>query len=91
MKNDYNKQFKILKSENISLKKREKMYKETLSKLQNFTEMPNQNIMNNSYYTYNPTRGSEFNLDKDDSARYSYHLIENLKNAMNKIDNNNPD
>ena len=53
--------------------------------------MPNQNIMNNSYYTYNPTRGSEFNLDKDDSARYSYHLIENLKNAMNKIDNNNPD
>ena len=93
MKNEYNNQFKILKNENISLKKRERMYKDILSKLKSFSDMNqnnlNQGFMNNSYYTYNPTRGSEFNInsiDRDDSIRYSYHLIENLKNSLNKVD-----
>ena len=91
MKNEYNNQFKILKNENLSLKKRERMYKDTLSKLKNFSDMNNlnQGIMNNSYFTYNPTRGSEFNInsnDRDDSVRFSYHLIENLKNSLNKVD-----
>lgn len=36
MKNEYNNQFKILKNENISLKKRERMYKDILSKLKVF-------------------------------------------------------
>ena len=53
----------------------------------------NQGNPNNSYYTYNPLRnGNELNMspspyyDKDDSFKYSYYLIDNLKNAINNVD-----
>ena len=93
LKDTFNKQYVSLKNENVILKKRENQYKQTLNKLKSFNEInnPNQGIMNvnNSYYTYNPSRGNELNLssfEKDDSGKYSYYLIDNLKNTMNKID-----
>ena len=50
-------------------------------------EMNNMNI-NTSYMTYNPQRNdlNISSLDKDESFRYSYFLIDNLKNAINKFD-----
>jgi uncharacterized protein YdiU (UPF0061 family) len=109
-KEKYNKKILKLKEDNIGLKQRENVYKDTLSKLKNYTNDINnnnnfQNIMhtqqslgnnlnnlnnlNQSFYSYNPPR-PEFNLNNnneiDDSFKYSYYLIDNLKNAINKID-----
>ena len=89
LKNDFNNQYKTLKRENIILKKRENKYKETLNQLKNYTDGNSQSINNNSYYTYNPTRINDLNLstfDKDDSGKYSYFLIDNLRNTMSKVD-----
>jgi hypothetical protein len=38
--------------------------------------------------TYNPQKNylNISNFDKDDSFKYSYYLIDNLKNAINKVD-----
>ena len=47
----------------------------------------NNNNLNNSYYTYNPQRNFEHqNNERDESFRYSYYLIDNLKNAINSVD-----
>ena len=92
LKNDFNNQYKTLKRENIILKKRENKYKETLNQLKNYTDGNSQSINNNSYYTYNPTKVNDLNLstfEKDESGKYSYFLIDNLRNTMSKIDINN--
>ena len=53
-----------------------------------------QNI-NQSFMTYNPTRNNNnidmnlTTLDNDESFRYSYYLIDNLKNTINKVDFDN--
>ena len=116
LKQKYNNEIKLLKNEISNLKKRENVYKESLSRLKTYnTTIDNNNnnnlinqrlnmsnIVNNnqfnkspqvnvntSYMTYNPQRNNELNisgLDKDDSFRYSYYLIDNLKNAINKVD-----
>ena len=48
---------------------------------------------NQSFLTYNPTRNNNNNIDmnlttvdNDESFRYSYYLIDNLKNTINKVD-----
>lgn len=49
----------------------------------------NNNNLNNSYYTYNPPRNiNDINQtnERDESFRYSYFLIDNLKNAINSVD-----
>jgi hypothetical protein len=54
----------------------------------NYNNENNNMNLNTSYMTYNPQR-NDFNmstLDKDESFRYSYYLIDNLKNAINKVD-----
>ena len=55
----------------------------------NNVQLNNKN-QNTSFMTYNPsTNNNELNLsnlDKDESFRYSYYLIDNLKNAINKVD-----
>ena len=110
----------LLKNEISNLKKRENIYKETLSRLKNHnstTDLLNktssfsnqqlnksniinaQNINNNqltmspnvntSFMTYNPPKNNELNnstFEKDDSFKYSYFLIDNLKKAINKVD-----
>ncbi len=101
-KEKYNKKILKLKEDNIGLKQRENIYKDTLNKLKNYTnEINNNNFqsvlntqqsfnlnnLNQSFYSYNP----EFNLNNnineiDDSFKYNYYLIYNLKNAINKID-----
>ena len=55
----------------------------------NNVQLNNKN-QNTSFMTYNPTTNNNelnlSNLDKDESFRYSYYLIDNLKNAINKVD-----
>ena len=50
----------------------------------------NQGTNNNSYYTYNQRNGKEMNnspyFEKDDSFKYSYYLIDNLKNSISNVD-----
>jgi chromosome segregation ATPase len=109
-KEKYNKKILKLKEDNIGLKQRENIYKDTLNKLKNYTNdinnnnnfnnimntqqslgnnLNNLNNLNQSFYSYNPPR-PEFNFNNnneiDDSFKYSYYLIDNLKNAINKID-----
>ena len=96
LKNSFNQQLKILRYENFSLKKKENMYKQILTKLKNYSSGNiitqnniNQGLMNTSYYTYNTTKGNDLNIshsNKDESSRYSYQLIDNLKNVMSKVD-----
>ena len=72
------------------------MYKQILTKLKNYSSGNiitqnniNQGLMNTSYYTYNTTKGNDLNIshsNKDESARYSYQLIDNLRNVMSKVD-----
>ena len=56
--------------------------------------LKNQNT-NQSFMTYNPTKNNNkidmtlTTLDNDDSFRYSYYLIDNLKNTINKVDFDN--
>jgi chromosome segregation ATPase len=108
IKEKYNKKILKLKEDNIGLKQRENIYKDTLSKLKNYTNDINNNNnfhnimntqqslgnnLNQSFYSYNPPR-PDFNINNninnnnelDDSFKYSYYLIDNLKNAINKID-----
>ena len=45
--------------------------------------------VNTSFMTYNPPKNNELNnstFEKDDSFKYSYFLIDNLKKAINKVD-----
>ena len=45
--------------------------------------------MNTSIFSNNTNKGNELNLsegNKNDSTKYSYQLIDNLKNIMNQID-----
>ena len=92
LKETFTKRFNSIKKENIILKKRENQYKQTLNKMRSFTEVnsPNHGIMNtnNSYHTYNQSRGNELNLStfsRDDSGKYSYYLIDKLKSTMDKV------
>ena len=86
-KEKYNKKILKLKEDNINLKQRENVYKDTLKKLKNYTNDIN-NINNN--FNLNNQQKFENNLNNineiDDSFKYSYYLIDNLKNVINKID-----
>ena len=92
LKDTFTKRFNTIKRENIVLKKRENQYKQTLNKMRTFTEAnsPNHYVMNtnNSYLTYNQSRVNELNLStfsRDDAGKYSYYLIDKLKNTMDKV------
>jgi hypothetical protein len=59
--------------------------------INNYGNFNNDNFnanLNSSYMTYNPQKNdlNISNFDKDDSFKYSYYLIDNLKNAINKVD-----
>ena len=96
MKLNYNRTLNRLNSENCSLKKKDNIHKQTLNKLKNFSIgnlYPQNNnlnqVMNTSIFSNNTNKGNELNLsegNKNDSTKYSYQLIDNLKNIMNQID-----
>jgi len=96
LKQKYNEDINKLKHDNLTLINNENIYKNTLKKLNNVQLNNNNNFLNNSFYSYVPSRNNKFllnntyntnnNINFKTNLDYSFHLLQNLKNSLNKID-----